>query len=661
MAASTIGLTSCDYLDIVPPEQVGVNDAMENKNNAQGFLYSCYNTMNNVNSADVPYRSYLSDLVFSTDDIFISHSWTSDYGANGYAGLILNNTASASNNNPVWTVMYKGIGQCHLFVQKLDECDVVGRGIITEAEAREWKAEAKALAAYYHFVLLRRYGPVIICDSRVGMGTPPSGYKGRSHFDYCVDWIADQLDEACKDLPAYRPAAETGRMSIAICKAIKAQMYLIAASPLWNGKFPYDDFKNTNFETPGYGYELVSRTYDASKWQRAYDAADEAIKFAEQQGNNAIYTDDYHEKSHSLDDLWLPGDLNNDDNFKRAVLRMKYLYCTGQGEGNREAIWEMPQENSGYAGTAWLHNPAMPPNMMMCDNGQTQSGNGSLNPSLNMVTHFLTKDGYIPENDPNFKPESEWYKSAGLPADGKRRDMIINLNVNREPRFYAWVAFDGGDMGLYLCNGEPIHLNLLQNHNPNDPKDIVGYHGYQASQRDNNNTGYQYQKHHPATMQINKTSGGYMGFTNPALKIIRLSEMYLDRAECAAQLNNTQQALDDVNVIRHRAGVPNLTESMIGAGGMSLLDWVLNERRIEFFAESHRYFDIRRYVNGEKYLGYGKRMGLNILEKENPTFEEFNKPVSLPFPYTWGNKLYLYPIPQDEADANPQCVQNPGY
>ena len=114
-------------------------------------------------------------------------------------------------------------------------------------------------------------------------------------------------------------------------------------------------------------------------------------------------------------------------------------------------------------------------------------------------------------------------------------------------------------------------------------------------------------------------------------------------------------------MIRSRAGVPDLTENMIGAGGMSLLDWVLNERRIEFFAESHRYFDIRRYLDGEKYLGYGKRMGLNVLEKENPSFEEFNKPITLPYPYTWGNKLYLYPIPQAEVYANPQCVQNPGY
>lgn len=657
MAVSTIGLASCNYLDIVPPEQVGVDDAMENLTNATGFLYSCYNPMTSTASAELPYRFYLSDLVFANDDILNPHGWATDGGANGYLGYILLNTLSAEINNPVWTHYYKGIGQCLLFIEKMDKCNIVGRGIIDEAKAKEWRAEAKALIAYYHFLLLRRYGPIVICDSRVSMGTPTSDYKGRCHFDYCVDWIADQLDEAAYDLPAVRPASECGRMTVAICKAIKAQMYLLAASPLWNGQFPYANFRNVNFETPGYGLELVSRTYDKSKWQRAYDAVDEAIKYAEKEGNCEIYTDNYHEKSHSLDDLWVPGNVTDD--FKRAVLRMRYLYCTGQGEGNREAVWEMIQDNDYYAGTAWLHNPAFPPNMMETNNG-IQSGNGGLNPTLNAVTHFLTKDGYLPENDPNFTPEANWFKSAGLPSEGLRRDRIINLHVNREPRFYAWIGFDGGDLGLYLVNGEPVHLNLMQNHNPGNPSDVVGYHGYQSRQRDNCCTGYLYQKHQPATIQINP-SGGYMNFTEPTIKIIRLSELYLTRAECAAQLDNTPQALKDVNVIRSRAGVPDLTSEMIGVGGMSLLDWVLNERRVEFFAEAHRYFDIRRYVAGEKYLGYGKRMGLNSLERENPTFEEFNKPISLPYPYTWGNKLYLYPVPANEVYANPQCVQNPGY
>ena len=60
------------------------------------------------------------------------------------------------------------------------------------------------LVAYYHFATLRRYGPIPITDSYIPMDTPTSEYNGRFHFDYCVDWIANQLDEAAKVLPANR-------------------------------------------------------------------------------------------------------------------------------------------------------------------------------------------------------------------------------------------------------------------------------------------------------------------------------------------------------------------------------------------------------------------------------------------------------------------------
>ena len=91
------------------------------------------------------------------------------------------------------------------------------------------------------------------------------------------------------------------------------------------------------------------------------------------------------------------------------------------------------------------------------------------------------------------------------------------------------------------------------------------------------------------------------------------------------------------------------------------MDWVKNERVCEFFNEGKRYFDIRRWAEGDKYLGLGKRMGLNALAKENPTFEEFNQPIRLPYNYTWSNKLYLYPIQYGDVYANPQLVQNPGF
>lgn len=52
-----------------------------------------------------------------------------------------------------------------------------------------------------------------------------------------------KLDEAAKDLPASRIGSEWGRATSTIAKAVKARLLLYAASDLWNGKFPYPDWK----------------------------------------------------------------------------------------------------------------------------------------------------------------------------------------------------------------------------------------------------------------------------------------------------------------------------------------------------------------------------------------------------------------------------------
>ena len=87
------GTVSCNYLDIVPPEQVDVDDAMENYENALGFLYSCYAFSKNDNVGELPYGNYLSEINTTADDILNPHAWASD----GSAARILLNTLSSQN------------------------------------------------------------------------------------------------------------------------------------------------------------------------------------------------------------------------------------------------------------------------------------------------------------------------------------------------------------------------------------------------------------------------------------------------------------------------------------------------------------------------------------------------------------------------------------
>ena len=73
--------------------------------------------------------------------------------------------------------------------------------------------------------------------------------------------------------------------------------------------------------------------------------------------------------------------------------------------------------------------------------------------------------------------------------------------------------------------------------------------------------------------------------------VVRLAEIYLNRAEAYAKKGITTSALTDVNTIRTRAGIP--TYASLPAG-QTILDIVLQERRLELAFEAHRKYDVFR-------------------------------------------------------------------
>jgi hypothetical protein len=117
----------------------------------------------------------------------------------------------------------------------------------------------------------------------------------------------------------------------------------------------------------------------------------------------------------------------------------------------------------------------------------------------------------------------------------------------------------------------------------------------------------------------------------------RLAEQYLIRAEALAnraQGDDLASATADLNVIRARAGLPDLPA---GLTKEALLLAVEQERRAELFMENgHRWFDLVRTGRADAVLGTtaGKQ---------------------------WASYKALLPIPQDQIDLNPALVQNPGY
>lgn len=131
-------------------------------------------------------------------------------------------------------------------------------------------------------------------------------------------------------------------------------------------------------------------------------------------------------------------------------------------------------------------------------------------------------------------------------------------------------------------------------------------------------------------VQTDKFSGskGIFGWDN--VPVIRISEVYLNRAEANARLGNAAVAQEDLNLIRTRVGLPAVTP--VGPG---LVDAVLRERRLELAFEGQRFFDLTR-------------LGVDI-PKENIS----------PIPFS--DYRILAPIPQSEIDINTNLIQNRGY
>lgn len=136
----------------------------------------------------------------------------------------------------------------------------------------------------------------------------------------------------------------------------------------------------------------------------------------------------------------------------------------------------------------------------------------------------------------------------------------------------------------------------------------------------------------------------------------RLAEFYLNYAECMLNLNNksgfTMTATQAINTVRKRAGLANLTDAE------ATLDACKKERFVELAFEGHRFFDVRRWKEGEKY--FKTIYGLKITKNADGSFTETKTVVQN---RQWDeNKMNLFPIPQSEILKSGNVLeQNPGW
>ena len=142
---------------------------------------------------------------------------------------------------------------------------------------------------------------------------------------------------------------------------------------------------------------------------------------------------------------------------------------------------------------------------------------------------------------------------------------------------------------------------------------------------------------------------------------LRLAEIYLIYAEGLTESDGPTatagglsiNAVDALNIVRRRAGMPDVTAAATGYD--SFRDLVWNERWVELCFEGHWWFDIRRW-----YVAH---------------LEEYKPVIDLEFDKDWTSftrvqvesrvfddpKHYWMPLPREQTQLFPGFGQNPGW
>jgi|WetSurMetagenome_2_1015567.scaffolds.fasta_scaffold03496_6 starch-binding outer membrane protein, SusD/RagB family len=620
-------LASCDYLNVVPKETTTEADAFEGADNAKAYLYGCYSYIpddGNVYSpalltSDEMVESFTHEVDYSFGEgIYTAASpivcWWGSYG-------------SSSDN------LWEGIRKCYIFLNNID-----GVEGITSDELISEKAEAKFLIAYYHHELLQAYGPIPIMTKAYATGATAATLPERSPYDSCVNWIAKLYDEAANSLPSTRTGDEYGRATSVAAKALKARLLLYAASPQFNG----DQGKlYTSFKSPTTGANLINETYDGSKWTRAAQAAKAAIDSAEANGAT-LYTG-----------------TNNYSTFPMPT--SPYIraekFAFSDYYNSTEVLWA----HTPYEGKYGKQNRSVPFN--------SATGWNGISPTMKLIRMFYTNNGLPIDQDSSW---TKYYNDQFGYAQWTGNDTIAKVganvqyeNWNREPRYYAWIAFHNGmyditraDMnGKTWLGGKAILCNFTYSGN-------CGING-----RTNNYSpgGFLTMKYVPPTYSLTQCTADGVYYPWPT---IRLAELYLDYAEALIEQPSPDLATARayIDKVRARGGLPSVVNSWGGQYANSnawnyqtqdgMRQIVRRERTIEFFGEGQRFWDLRRWLLADQYLGV-QPTGLNI---EATTEFDLFKETPINVTRKFDSKNYLLPIPSNEIDmGNGRIVQNPGY
>jgi hypothetical protein len=484
-----------------------------------------------------------------------------------HSGMTADDGSGIPRSDDGFSFNYKAIRQCFLVMENIDKV-----ADMSQAQKEEVKAEMKTLIAYRYEEMFKRYGGIPLVKK--SLTVDEDIMIPRSSLEEVLEYVQTICNEAIVVLPDNYEDRYKGRVTKGVAMAIKAEILMYAARPLFNSPTPYLSLgEHNNFIS--FGQE------DRTLWERAVTASQNVIDWALQHGHRIIKT------GSPLDDYGTAVATPNNAEVLIAYKNQHY-----------------PGSNGNY------YDP----------HGQSGGANGM---SYNMLTQYYKADGN----------EQTWPGATETPYS----DYLTKIE-EMEGRYKASAMGAGIDAW----------------NNPNNE--------YWSSRRLTDGSNWEGRGNNEACGRRVKFwyhADNRYWFEFP---IYRLAEFYLNLAEAYNELNDPQNALLNLNVIRERAGLPDITET----NQSQLRAIIQREWAIEFYEECHRFYDVKHWKLpdlGNGIIGGSKKSF--IFTYVNGDFgyvsaDYVSYSVQEIYNGFWAQNQYLSPFPIKEVNVG-YLIQNPGY
>jgi starch-binding outer membrane protein, SusD/RagB family len=272
---------------------------------------------------------------------------------------------------------------------------------------------------------------------------------------------------------------------------------------------------------------------------------------------------------------------------------------------------------------------------------ESQNATGANRPTWEMVQAFPMWDGRPIAGNPAYDTLYYW--------------------KNRDPRFYATIAYNGALWELSGKTGRRQWTYVGSESNNPTPSSF-----------------YTRKAVDPAATPFEALNGQTQWIE------IRYAEVLLNLAEAANAIGNTQEAYAQIIALRARAridpGAGLLYGLDPGMSGASLQDAIMHERQIEFAYEAKRYWDLRRNrlfaaLNGTRR--HGLKITFLLRPPADSAWLQVRDTVDLDATYqqyfahrvdsletqviAWQPNYYFYAIPRTHLDLNRNLKQTVGW